>query len=145
VVLGILLLAWPYIGHFGRLLVEQLDYTPAGCYSQAERADCIPLWADEDRVTAYLLSHTQPDDYVFIGNQRHDRLFINDLLLHFLSGRRSPTRYTELHPGLANTQPIQEEIVADLEGKKVTVDYDPDQVSLDSVREAIEEEGYDVV
>lgn len=32
-----------------------------------------------------------------------------------------------------------------LEGKTVTVDYDGDQVSLESIKEAIEEEGYDVV
>jgi len=33
----------------------------------------------------------------------------------------------------------------DLEGKTVTVDYDADQVSLENIKEAIEEEGYDVV
>ena len=32
----------------------------------------------------------------------------------------------------------------DLEGKTATVDYDPDQVSLDSIKEAIEEEGYEI-
>ena len=32
-----------------------------------------------------------------------------------------------------------------LEGKTVTVDYDAAKVSLESIREAIEEEGYDVV
>ncbi|HWQ79857.1 MAG TPA: copper chaperone CopZ [Anaerovoracaceae bacterium] len=32
-----------------------------------------------------------------------------------------------------------------LEEKTVTVDYDADQVSLESIKEAIEEEGYDVV
>lgn len=32
-----------------------------------------------------------------------------------------------------------------LEGKTVTVDYDADQVSLESIKEAIEEEGYDVL
>lgn len=36
-------------------------------------------------------------------------------------------------------------VSVDLEGKTVTVDYDADQVSLESVKEAIEEEGYDVV
>lgn len=33
----------------------------------------------------------------------------------------------------------------DLAGKTVTVDYSDDQVSLESIKEAIEEEGYDVV
>ncbi len=33
----------------------------------------------------------------------------------------------------------------DLSGKTVAVDYNDDQVSLESIRDAIEEEGYDVV
>lgn len=33
----------------------------------------------------------------------------------------------------------------DLAGKTVTVDYNADQVSLESIKDAIEEEGYDVV
>jgi len=33
----------------------------------------------------------------------------------------------------------------DLEGKKVTVDFEEEKVSLDNIKEAIEEEGYDVV
>lgn len=33
----------------------------------------------------------------------------------------------------------------DLEEKKVTVDYEADRVSLESIKDAIEEEGYDVV
>ena len=32
-----------------------------------------------------------------------------------------------------------------LENKTVAVDYDADKVSLDAIREAIEEEGYDVI
>jgi len=32
-----------------------------------------------------------------------------------------------------------------LEGKTVGVDFDEEKVSLDSIKEAIEEEGYDVV
>jgi copper chaperone len=33
----------------------------------------------------------------------------------------------------------------DLEGKTVTVDFDEAKVTLDSIKEAIEDEGYDVV
>lgn len=33
----------------------------------------------------------------------------------------------------------------DLAGKTVTVDYDSDRVSIESIKEAIEDEGYDVV
>lgn len=37
------------------------------------------------------------------------------------------------------------EVKVDLAEKTVTVDYHADEVSLESIKEAIEEEGYDVV
>lgn len=33
----------------------------------------------------------------------------------------------------------------DLEGKSVTIEYDDDKVALDSIKEAIEDQGYDVL
>jgi copper chaperone len=35
-------------------------------------------------------------------------------------------------------------VKVDLEGKKVTVDYDPSLVKLEAITEAIEDQGYDV-
>ncbi len=37
------------------------------------------------------------------------------------------------------------DVVVDLGAKTVTVEFNSDKVSLDGVRQAIEEEGYDVV
>jgi len=36
-------------------------------------------------------------------------------------------------------------VEVDLEGKSVTVDYDDDKVALDTIKEAIEDQGYDVL
>lgn len=58
---------------------------------------------------------TQPGDPVYIGLSRHDKVFANDAMLYFLAKVSSPTRYQELHPGLVNTEPVQAEMVADLE------------------------------
>jgi hypothetical protein len=58
---------------------------------------------------------TAPGDTVYIGLTRHDRVFANDVMLYFISERDSPTRYQELHPGLVNTEPVQREMIADLE------------------------------
>ncbi|MCR4437192.1 MAG: copper chaperone CopZ [Clostridiales bacterium] len=35
-------------------------------------------------------------------------------------------------------------VAVDLKGKKVTVDYDPGKVTVDTIKEAIEDQGYDV-
>jgi hypothetical protein len=41
-------------------------------------------------------------------------LLLNDVSLYFLAGRPAATRYHELHPGVTNTHPVQEEMVAEL-------------------------------
>jgi hypothetical protein len=56
---------------------------------------------------------------VFVGNQRHDLVFINCSMCYFLLRRPSPTRYHNLHPSLATTEAVQREIVAQLERQKI--------------------------
>ncbi|WP_028778246.1 cation transporter [Shimazuella kribbensis] len=42
-------------------------------------------------------------------------------------------------------KPLATKIEIDLSAKRVTVEYKEGQVSLDTIREAIEEQGYEVV
>jgi hypothetical protein len=65
------------------------------------------------------IERTQPDDPIFVGNQRHDMVFVNDVGFYYLAGRPSATRYSELHPGVATTRPVQEEIMRELESQQV--------------------------
>jgi hypothetical protein len=51
---------------------------------------------------------------IFVGHSRHDMIFANDVMFYFLSERDSATRYHELHPGLATTRSIQDEIIREL-------------------------------
>lgn len=56
---------------------------------------------------------------VFVGNQRHDFIFINCSVCYFLLRRPSATPYYNLHPGLVTTEAVQREIVAQLEMKRI--------------------------
>lgn len=38
-----------------------------------------------------------------------------------------------------------ESVTVDLKGKKVTVEFDPEKVDADTIKDAIEDQGYDVV
>ncbi|MCX7668662.1 MAG: hypothetical protein N2439_01130, partial [Anaerolineae bacterium] len=87
---------------------------PLGCYATDPKAGCVPLGSDQAAVAAYIRAHTAADEYVFIGNTRHDKIFVNDMMLYFLVDRPIPTRYAELHPGLATTLPVQQTIAAEL-------------------------------
>ena len=117
---GLLLfsLSDPYVTHF-QTLASHGPTSPTVCYSQLARAGCVSISQEQEQVAQYLQMYTQPDEYVFIGNSQHDLIFINDLLLYFLADRRSPTKYTELHPGLATTLPVQQTIARDLAEKDV--------------------------
>jgi Dolichyl-phosphate-mannose-protein mannosyltransferase len=69
----------------------------------------------------FILQNTQPNERIFVGNTFHDKIFVNEPMFYFLAERHSATRYHELHPGVATTAPVQQEIVNDLE--KYHVNY----------------------
>jgi hypothetical protein len=74
---------------------------------------------DHNFAVRHLQTLTQPGDKVYVGLSRHDRVFANDAMFYFLLERHSPTRYHELHPGLTNTEPVQREMIADIERNNV--------------------------
>lgn len=116
--LAFLFLTGPYVAHFWVLAARDFA-PPMMCHSQLERAGCVLVSQDQERVADYLLANTRPEEYVFVGNSRHDLIFVNDLMLYFLIDRPIPTRYAELHPGFATTLPVQQAIVSDLQEKEV--------------------------
>ncbi len=72
-----------------------------------------------EEALAHVRDVVPPGERIFVGNGRHDRIYINDVMFYFLSGRGSATRYHELHPGLATTAGVQREIVRELEAHRV--------------------------
>jgi len=56
---------------------------------------------------------------IFVGNARHDRIVLNDVMFYFLAERPSATRYHELHPGVATRHDVQLEIAGELERRRV--------------------------
>jgi hypothetical protein len=116
--LAFLFLTGPYVVHFHILAARRMT-SALVCYSELPRAGCVSVDQDAEQVVTYLHANTRPDEYIFVGNSRHDLIFVNDLLLYFLAGRRSPTPYAELHPGLATTLPVQSRITNDLMEKDV--------------------------
>jgi hypothetical protein len=78
------------------------------------------LTHDEDaeryaELAALVAQHVPEDGTIFVGERRHDAVIVNDPRLYFLLARRPATPYHELHPGVADTAAVQEEIVAALE------------------------------
>ena len=84
-------------------------------------AQGMPVDPQQAAAVRYVRENTTVDTPLYIGTSRHDRIFVNDALFYFLAGRPSATRYNELHPGVATTQKVQDEIVNDLERLKVPI------------------------
>jgi hypothetical protein len=75
------------------------------------RAQCLILEPEELAAIKDVQRLTTPEDTIFVGDGRHDRIFWNDVRFYFLSGRASITRWHDLHPGVQTTLPIQNEII----------------------------------
>jgi hypothetical protein len=120
--LGLLLLpmAIVYFSAPVSAVLQTLDFFPPwGCYSQVERAGCAFISENQQRAVLYVRSQTRPGEAIYLGNTRHDVVFVNDAGFYFLADRPPATRYSELHPGVATTQPVQQEIVAEIGANKV--------------------------
>jgi hypothetical protein len=149
VAVACLALARPYVLHFTELMKSAANYQPLGCLSSAagfasspQRAGCIPVGADQTLAIEFIRARTRPDEAIFVGNPRHDRIVVNDLAFYFLADRRCPTRYCELHPGVATTLPVQREIVQDLVSKNVkwvviAKVWDPNEPNASSISSGV--------
>lgn len=124
-VVGGLLLA--SVGAFG-VVVTRAAYQALTSIRPARLLDTIPgtlptagVWLDPalEKALLFLDARVPAGAPVFVGNQRHDFIFVNCSMCYFLLRRPSSTRYHNLHPGLATTEAVQREIIAQLEMKRV--------------------------
>jgi hypothetical protein len=72
---------------------------------------------ERDRALAmkFLEENSSPTDTISSGLHRHDKIFINDISVSFLTQRRPATKWHQFDPGLQNTERIQRLMVNDLE------------------------------
>ena len=98
-----------------------------------ERARCLSVDPTQALAVDYVLEHLPADQRIYVGNWRHDRIFVSDAMFYFLVDRAAPTKYFDLIPGLQTTRPIQERLIRDL------VDHDVRLVVLCSRWEDVHE------
>jgi len=74
--------------------------------------------AYEDAVR-YIKNYVPEKERIFVGNFRHDRVMIGDIMFYFLSERHSATKYHIIGPGITTAEFIQEHIVNDIDAHEV--------------------------
>jgi hypothetical protein len=82
------------------------------------RIACFRLDKELINAIQFLQQQTQTNDVIFSGLVRHDKIFINDVMLYFLANRQPVTKWHQFDPGLQTTAPIQQEMVLEFESKK---------------------------
>jgi len=103
-------------------------------YMQRDRAE------EYTGLTDYVRQHVPPGQPIYVGLRRHDVIITSHPAVYFMVDRPAATRYHELHGGVADTAPMQAEIIRDLKEKDVhllvLLDPFPDDV-LDRGKEMI--------
>jgi nucleoside-diphosphate-sugar epimerase len=67
----------------------------------------------------FFKENVRNNEKIYIGNLRHDLIYINDVMMYFILNRPAGTKYHELSPGQATKNETQLEIIRDLQKNKV--------------------------
>ncbi len=100
------------------LLLDAQRMAPA-LSTAVPRATTAIVNPNLSQAVQFIRANTRPDERIFVGNTFHDKVFVNEPMFYFLAERDSATRYHELHPGVATTAPVQQEIADDIEKYQV--------------------------
>ncbi len=95
------------------------QYRPLVLGHDLERAQGVGVNPDEAEAIRYLQGVCSPWERIFVGNDRHDSIFVNDIMFYFLSGLPCATKYHELFPGSATSAAVQREIIEELQRNSV--------------------------
>ena len=109
----------PFVGWFlGEMgLSAFVRSEPDGCTEiQKETAVTTPI--DYLRVARYIASRTKPSERIFVGLDRHDKIFVNPVALYFVAGRMPATHWHHFDPGLQTRADIQLKMITDLKEDK---------------------------
>jgi len=98
-----------------------------------ERLACLEASPTTLEAVRYVEALTRPDDYLFVGAGRHDKIFTDDVGFYFLAQRRPATKWYQFDPGLQTSLAVQTEMVAELKDKK------PPLIVLDSQFDSVAE------
>lgn len=63
----------------------------------------------------FVRAQSSPEDRIYVGAGRHDKILVNPVALYFLAERRPATKWYELHPGVQTEAAIQREMIGELQ------------------------------
>lgn len=89
------------------------------CFSGFEAPSCRRSDPRQVEALSFLREHAAPNEAVFVGNTRHDKIWVNDASLYFLLQRPIAVKWNEMHPGVVTSDAVQMQVVGSLERRSV--------------------------
>jgi hypothetical protein len=111
-------LAWARDDSAGSNIVSGLTRSRDGsCFPPPglERVRCFNLSPEQQAAIRYIQEHTAEDEAIFVGLNRHDKIYVNNVLFYFVSKRPPITKWHQFDPGVQTTREIQSEMVGELQ------------------------------
>ncbi len=100
---------------FENVAGDSLCGTPSGL----PRIQCLLLDVDRADAARFVIANTKSGERIFVGLTRHDKIFVNDNMMYFATGRLPATRWNQFDPGLQTRADVQSEIIAELQERSV--------------------------
>ena len=108
--LAVVVVMTTYVG-LRVIVADAKTYPPLRCQSSLPTASCIWVAPEQRAAVSYIDGASAPSDRIFVANSQNERINVNDSSFYFLAERMPATPYEELHPGVADTAPVQQSIV----------------------------------
>jgi Dolichyl-phosphate-mannose-protein mannosyltransferase len=89
----------------------------AWCKSENPLTRGFCFLAEEERIDTieFIRSHTTPDQRIYVGLDRHDKIFLNDNIIYFATQRLPATKWSELDPDLESRYDVQTQMIQEFE------------------------------
>jgi hypothetical protein len=84
-----------------------------------ERARCFRPRTEDAAVIEFLQQRTDRNERIYVGTDRHDRIFVNNVMMYFLAARRPATKWNQFDPDIQTSAAVQKQIIAELAAQKV--------------------------
>jgi len=106
---------------YGRVASDPFISSRCSAFLAESRLVLLEFTLEPDRNAAidFIKKNTAPDERIYIGLNRHDKVFVNDVASYFQAQRMPVTKWHHFDPGLQNTAKVQAEIMRDLEKNKL--------------------------
>jgi hypothetical protein len=95
------------------------------------RGFCFYPEQERRQTIEFIDSHTTPEQTLYVGVTRHDRIFANDNITYFATQRLPATHWSHFDPFLQNSKEVQAEMIHELQVNSppyVVLDSEFDQI-----------------